>query len=127
MKLLLDTHILLWAITEPGRVAPHLREAVLHSGNQLWFSAASYWETCIKQAAGKLRLVEHWPQMMDRELERNQINWLPVEKAHCLRLLELPSHHRDPFDRLLIAQAMSENLVIATMDRTIQRYQVETL
>jgi PIN domain nuclease of toxin-antitoxin system len=123
----LDTHILLWAITDPGRLAPHLRKAMMEPGNGLWFSAASYWEICIKQAVGKLCLKARWPEMIDRELERNQISWLAVEKAHCTGLLELPNHHRDPFDRLLIAQAKAEEMVIATMDKAIHRYAVKTL
>ena len=125
MSYLLDTHLLLWAITEPERVPARVTRAITRKGSSVWFSAASYWEICIKQSLGKLRLVDDWPTIMERALTGNRIQCLPIQQAHCRALLDLEYHHRDPFDRMLVAQAISEDLVIATSDRRIARYPVE--
>jgi len=127
MRILLDTHILLWAIAEPQRLPKKTARALTEVGASAWFSAASYWEICIKQSLGKLRLTEQWPTQMKRATERNRFQWLPIQRTHCRALLDLEHHHRDPFDRMLVAQALSEDLVIATTDRAIRRYAVETL
>jgi PIN domain nuclease of toxin-antitoxin system len=127
MRYLLDTHVLLWAINSPERLAAATVEALTAEGSALWFSVASYWEICIKQSLGKLRLAEGWPDTIERALKANDIQWLPIQTTHCRAVLELDHHHRDPFDRMLVAQALVEDLVIATSDRRIQRYPVQTL
>ena len=127
MRLLLDTHVFLWLTTEHPSLSDHHRDAFLDDGAETFLSAASYWEICIKYALGKLKLTPDWPEHFDREVLRSRIRWLPVERVHCQALLSLPHHHRDPFDRMLVAQALSEDLVIATTDRRIRRYAVETI
>ena len=127
MKLLLDTHAILWLTEGDKRLSAKAQAAFLDSQNALYLSAASYWEICIKYALGKLGLQPNWPSLLDKELAVNQISWLPIEKEHCQALTELPMVHRDPFDRLLIAQARFEGMTILTTDEQIQRYEVPTL
>ena len=109
MRYLLDTHVLLWAITDPERVPAPIARAIIRKDASLWFSAASYWEICIKQSLGKLGLVDEWPNIMEQALARNRIQWLPIRQTHCRALLDLEHHHRDPFDRMLIAQATTSS------------------
>jgi PIN domain nuclease of toxin-antitoxin system len=126
MKLLLDTHVFLWSLTGEN-LSYAARDAFLNTENSLFFSAASYWEICIKQSLGKLRLVANWADVFDRELAANNIQWLPIEKTHCQQLIQLPPLHGDPFDRLLIAQAQCDGLTLLTVDKHIQAYAVDTL
>ena len=125
MKLLLDTHVFLWSMTGEN-LSYAARDAFLDTNNQLFLSAASYWEICIKQNIGKLRLAPDWAEIFDRELAANSIQWLPIEKNHCQQIEQLPSLHGDPFDRLLIAQAQCESMTLLTADSNIQAYPVET-
>lgn len=98
--------------------------AFLNPDNSLYLSAASYWEICIKLSIGKLALPGNWQETADLAMMINNIRWLPVEQAHCLELLTLPRHHRDPFDRLLIAQARAEGLSVLSADPNFGRYDV---
>ena len=123
MKLLLDTHVFLWSITS-RRLSAAADVVFLDPDNTLYLSAASYWEICIKLSIGKLTLPEDWQAIADIAMTINAIHWLPVEKAHCLELLKLPHHHRDPFDRLLIAQARAEGLTLLTADPNFRGYDV---
>jgi len=127
VRLLLDTHIVLWAIAEPSRLSTQFRDALLNDDSELWFSVASYWEICIKQSLGKLNLVPDWQSMMEHALVMSHIRWLPIEKHHCQKLLELPHHHRDPFDRILVAQALCEKMIFLTTDKFVNQYAVKTL
>lgn len=127
MRLLLDTHVFLWLTTRHPSLSERHREAYIDPESETYLSAASYWEICIKYALGKLNLTDDWPERFEREFVRSRIRWLPVQQAHCRALLELDHHHRDPFDRMLVAQAVVEDLVIATTDRRIQKYAVETI
>ncbi len=126
MKLLLDTHTFLWSITGKQLSEP-ARAAFLNRENTLFLSAASYWEICIKIGIGKLAMATNWPQVFEEEIAVNGIQWLPVEKEHSRKIIELPFIHRDPFDRLLIAQAVCEEMTILTADDNIQAYTVATL
>lgn len=126
MKLLLDTHVFLWSVNG-GPLSNPARSAFLNPENKLFLSAASYWEICVKVSIGKLVLADNWPQQFDEEIAINGINWLPVESEHCRRILDLPAIHQDPFDRLLIAQALCEEMQIMTTDRHISSYPVATL
>lgn len=126
MKLLLDTHTLLWSIQ--GRaLGAGATSAFLDLENDLYFSIASYWEICIKVGIGKLRLAPNWNTIIDAELASNHIRWLPIAPAHCQRIVELPLLHGDPFDRLLIAQAICDDMVLVSADANIARYGVATL
>ena len=123
MRLLLDTHALLWLLDDRGLSAT-AQAVFLDPENEVFFSAASYWEICIKISIDKLNIGDDWVNQIDREMTLNGIKWLPVEISHCLELLTLPHHHRDPFDRLLIAQARSEGLSLLSADPNFGRYDV---
>jgi PIN domain nuclease of toxin-antitoxin system len=123
MKLLLDTHTFLWMITS-GPVSEQALVAFLDSENEIFLSAASYWEIAIKVSIGKLLLEKNWQKTFEEEIQINGIKWLPIEKPHCYELLNLPFHHSDPFDRLLIAQAISEKMTLLTADNNIKLYDV---
>jgi PIN domain nuclease of toxin-antitoxin system len=123
VNLLLDTHIFLWSITS-RRLSDAADAAFLDPANSLYLSAASYWEICIKLGIGKLALPENWQATAELAMTVNAIRWLPIEKNHCLELLTLPHHHRDPFDRLLIAQARAEGLTVLTAAPNFGRYDV---
>jgi PIN domain nuclease of toxin-antitoxin system len=126
VKLLLDTHAFLWLISNQ-KLSQRASDAFLDLRNQLFLSAASYWEICIKRSIGKLVLAEDWEQSVERELRINDIRWLPIERAHCQAIIELPWIHRDPFDRLLIAQARLEDMAILTADGHIAQYGITTI
>ena len=103
MKVLLDTHAFLWSITGDDRISETARKTFLNPGNSLFFSAAGFWEICIKKSLGKLSLKRGWFKTIQEEMRINTIQWLPVEMQHCVELTKLPFHHRDHFDRMLIA------------------------
>ena len=114
MNLLLDTHALLWVVEDSPRLGRHAASAILDGRNQIWISAVSAWEIAIKHSLGKLPMDEPPERILPREIERNGFATVPVSFAHGLALARLPLHHRDPFDRLLIAQAVAENLVLVS-------------
>lgn len=126
MRILLDTHAFLWAIGEHG-LSTAAQEAFLSTENELFLSAASYWEMCIKIGIGKLTIVPDWQARFEYEMVVNQIQWLPISQSHCQRVTALPRHHGDPFDRILIAQALVEGMTLMTADAKIQQYTVLTL
>ena len=126
MKLLLDTHAFLWSITN-GKLSKTAQEAFLDPENELYLSAASYWEICIKNSLGKLLLAKDWQASVDQEMEINHIKWLSIAKTHCQEVIQLPWLHRDPFDRLLIAQARYEAMTVLTADPNIHQYAIPTL
>ena len=126
MKLLLDTHAFLWGIGSRN-LSASAQAAFLDPSNELYLSSVSYWEICIKATIGKLTLTANWQQEFDEEITINNIKWLPLEKAHCKKIISLPMLHNDPFDRLIIAQALCEDLTLMTADSNIQKYKVTTL
>ena len=126
MKLLLDTHAFLRLIGNQ-KLSQRASDAFLDPSNQLFLSAASYWEICIKRSIGKLVLAEDWQQSVEREMQINDIRWLAIERSHCQAIIELPWIHRDPFDRLLIAQAREEGMDILTADEHFPQYGVATI
>ncbi len=103
MKILLDTHALLWLITQDERLSRKASGVFLNPENSLFFSAMGFWEICIKKSLGKLSLRPGWLKTITDEMKINAVHWLPVEISHCFELTKLPFHHRDPFDRMLIA------------------------
>ena len=127
MQLLLDTHAVLWAVSEPGRLGAAARDALLDPANELAFSTASVWEIAIKQSLGRLELLADWPALIDRERRGLGARWLAVLPTHCVRVATLPWHHRDPFDRMLVAQAMAENMGIVTRDEQLAAYAVSVV
>lgn len=126
MKLLLDTHAFLWFM-KGENLSQKAQDAFLDIDNDLYLSAASYWEICIKHSLGKLDLDKNWNEVFDREILLNGIKWLPIEKEHSQGIIELPMIHRDPFDRLLIAQAYAEGMTLLTADSNIKQYDISTI
>jgi PIN domain nuclease of toxin-antitoxin system len=127
VRILLDTHVWLWMLAEPERLSDEGRARVESEDNELYLSAASAWETAIKQSLGRLRLPSPGPAYVERMLVEKQTRPLPISIRHALRVGQLPMHHRDPFDRLLVAQAQIEGLSIMTADRWFGRYDVPVL
>ena len=127
MKALLDTHVFLWWITDDQRLSSRVREIIADGTNEILFSAASGWEIAIKTRLGRLQLPNDPEIFIPEQLELNAIEVLPVQIGHALHVYQLPSHHRDPFDHLLIAQAQLEKLPILTADPQISRYPVEII
>ena len=127
MNLLLDTHAFLWAIGGDPRLSKAAGLVFLDPENQLHFSIVSYWEICIKHALGKLLLAANWQRVFDNEMAANGIHWLALEKEHCAGIIDLPLHHRDPFDRLLVSQAMQEDLTLVSRDANFAKYEINTL
>lgn len=127
MKLLLDTHALIWLISGDNRLGEQAKEAFLNSDNKLYFSKASLWEMTIKISLGKLVLSENWLAAIEKEMISNGIQWLEIEIDHCKTLADLPFHHRDPFDRLLISQAISEAMTIISIDSQFSHYPLDII
>ena len=124
MKLLLDTHILLWAVGNCPELPSVARDAISDSKSQNFLSAATIWEISIKLALGRLR----FPMARMHELlDQFGCHALPISLDHAAAAGQLPPHHSDPFDRMLIAQAILEQMTIVTTDRLIRRYEVAIL
>lgn len=123
MRLLLDTHALLWTLGEPARLRKEALEAVADAQNDVFASAASAWEIAIKRALGKLRA----PDDLEAGLASQGFSRLNVTFRHAALAGALPRHHADPFDRMLIAQAQSERLTLVTRDVRIRLYEVPVL
>ena len=126
MKYLFDTHVMLWFLEDSSELSKKARNILTSADHELYWSAASYWEITVKLSLGKLQLKKGWQGVLEREKKVNRILDLPIYERHCERHLTLPWHHRDPFDRLLICQALTENLIILTRDETITQYHVKT-
>jgi len=124
VRILLDTHVWLWMLVSPDRIGREAREELADRENNLVLSAASSWEIAIKYRLGKLPLPEPPGEFIPPRLARDGIVPLPIEHAHATRVADLPELHRDPFDRLLVAQAQLEDLTIFTADDKLARYDV---
>ena len=127
MRLLLDTHTFLWWIEDAPQLSEHARMLIADPNNHLFLSAASGWEIAIKARLGKLRVHDELERFLAEQLSMNQISALPITMYHALHVQRLPLHHRDPFDRMLIAQSQLEAMPIITMDSIFSRYHVETI
>lgn len=127
MRFLLDTNVWLWSVLEPERIGRKAREAFADLSNEGFLSAVTSWEIAIKTAAGKLTLPEPPPSYVPRRMAEQGLRPLPISHPHALAVFALPDHHRDPFDRLLVAQAKLENLVLMTADRLLEKYPVDIL
>lgn len=124
MKALLDTHALLWMVSESEKLTRPARTAIADGSNELFFSIAGYWEIGIKQSLGKLSLAHGWQEALPKEMTRNGISFLPVEPVHIHGVAALPWIHRDPFDRLMVAQARIESMAIISRDSQLSGYGV---
>ena len=121
MRVLLDTHILLWALGEPAKLPPQARQAILDPTNEILFSAASIWEIAIKSQLRRRDFVADAAEVAGAAVNSG-FDELPVRAQHTALTARLPMHHRDPFDRLLIAQAIREPLHLLTVDATLGKY-----
>jgi PIN domain nuclease of toxin-antitoxin system len=124
LKILLDTHCWLWMLVAPERFSKATLELLESTENELFLSAASSWEIAIKYALGKLPLPEPPLEYVPDRMLESGVTGLPVEHRHALTVAKLPPHYRDPFDRILIAQATVESLPILTADPHLSRYDV---
>lgn len=127
MKILLDTQVFLWMIADAPELSPKARSLILDAGNLLYLSLASIWEMAIKVSLRKLQFKESLETLIPEELRANSISQLEIGFRHVARVVDLPFHHRDPFDRLLISQAQVENIPILSADRVFDRYRVKRL
>ena len=121
MKFLLDTHILLWAAGEPHKLPPPIRVCIENLENELYFSAASIWEIAIKRQWGRADFVVD-PRQFHIALKDNGYEELPVRSEHALFVYDLPLIHKDPFDRILVAQSSIEGMGILTVDQAVIDY-----
>lgn len=123
VRLLLDSHALLWALTAPDKLSAVAAHEISSAANTVWFSPASVWELEIKRAQGKLKLPDIWLDAV----EQTRFAELPIRSNHAASAGRLPWHHRDPFDRMLIAQALVEDLRLVTRDRLAVAYGIKVL
>ena len=121
-RLLVDTHALLWWLDDAPDLSAPARAAIADPANEPLLSTASLWEIAVKRALGKLTVPEELPE----EIDDAGFGWLPVRPEHVWAVRDLPLHHRDPFDRLLIAQALEERLPVVTADEQFAAYGVTT-
>jgi PIN domain nuclease of toxin-antitoxin system len=127
VRLLLDTHVWLWMIGQSSRLPDQARATLTDESNDLYLSAVSAWEIGIKHAAGKLRFTGRPSVQLPGYVKRSGVQPLVVTLEHALRAAGLPMHHRDPFDRLMIAQAQEEELTFVTADKRLAAYDVPIL
>lgn len=125
MNILLDTHIFLWFISADRHLPEPIRHAIQDPTNDVYLSVVSVWEVIVKHQLGKLQLPAAPESYVPAQRERHRITSLPVDEASVMNLPRLPSFHRDPFDRMLICQALEHDLVVATVDRAMFGYTVE--
>ena len=124
MRLLLDTHALLWSLVKPEKLPPAVRHAIQSAENEAYASVASAWEISIKVAIGKL---DFDVQTLERALAATGVEALGISLQHTARIAILPPHHHDPFDRMLVAQALCESMTLVSRDRELAKYGVRLL
>lgn len=127
MRLLLDTHAFLWFVAGDAQLSRRARARIRDARHDKFLSVASIWEIAIKRSLGKLELEVSLDELIDAGAVDNGISLLDVTRAHATGAAELGFHHRDPFDRLLVSQAMSEDMAVVSRDRAFDRYPVERL
>ncbi len=127
MKALLDTHVFLWWVLDDERLTPYMREYIADKGHNLLLSSASCWEIAIKAKMGRLKISENPEKFILDQMILNNISGLSIQLVHALHIYNLPYHHRDPFDRMLVAQAGIEKIPIITNDHLITKYDVKIL
>ncbi|HJQ39819.1 MAG TPA: type II toxin-antitoxin system VapC family toxin [Thermoanaerobaculia bacterium] len=127
MRILLDTHCWLWALSQPQALNGDAAELLGNEETEIVFSAASVWEIAIKSALGKLRVSPADGESIFDVIDDQALIPLPILHSHARRVASLPHHHHDPFDRLLIAQGQIENLPVMTADEQFLRYEIEII
>jgi PIN domain nuclease of toxin-antitoxin system len=127
MRILLDTHIFLWFISGDAQLPTSVRDAIRDLDNDVYLSAISVWEAIVKYQLGKLPLPEHPETYLPKQRDLHQIASLALDESSVLQLAKLPPLHRDPFDRMLICQALQNGLTIATVDTAVRAYLVSVI
>jgi PIN domain nuclease of toxin-antitoxin system len=127
MRLLLDTHTFLWFVLGDTQLSSLARGLIEDLGNQKLISPAVYWEIAIKISINKYHLTEPYETFIDRGIRQNGFVILPIEPRHTSILITLPFHHRDPFDRLIIAQAIAEQIPVVGVDTAFNDYPIQRL
>jgi len=127
MNLLLDTHAFIWMSGAPERLSPRVRGLLEDETNAVSVSMVSYWEMAIKIGLGKLDLGPDWTRRFQSFMHDNTISSLPIRPEHCTALVSLPFHHRDPFDRMLVAQSQSEKMGLVSRDSSLGQYAIECI
>ncbi|MDX2230895.1 MAG: type II toxin-antitoxin system VapC family toxin [Leptolyngbyaceae cyanobacterium bins.349] len=127
MKLLLDTHIFLWFISGDTQLSTDIRDAIRDPANEVYLSAVSVWEAIVKCQLGKLPLPEPPEVYLPKQRDLHQITGLALDEHSVMQLAKLPPLHRDPFDRMLICQALHNGLIIATVDAAIRAYSISVM
>jgi PIN domain nuclease of toxin-antitoxin system len=127
MKYLLDTMVWLWSVGPTDKIGSAALEILTNGEEEIYLSAASSWEIAIKTKLGKFELAEPPGRYVPKRLAEQGIRSLSVTHSHSLRVYDLPLHHQDPFDRLIIAQAIAEEMTVLTADRAFQMYPVDVL
>ena len=126
-RLLLDTHVLLWMAEGSRKLGKRAAAVIADPASEIWLSAASVWEIANKAARGRLRLSVPMAKWLPSRVRENDLQPLPVTQDHVIAAAELPRHHEDPFDRMLIGQAQIEDLTILTADAQFERYEVRVI
>jgi PIN domain nuclease of toxin-antitoxin system len=124
MNLLLDTHTFLWFVNDDPRLSNHLKDLIENENNIRYLSIASLWEMSIKYNLGKLTLAPSYEEFIEQEIIASSINLLNIELEHLKINAILPFHHRDPFDRIIIAQSMAEKIPVITVDSVFNKYSI---
>lgn len=127
MRILLDTHTLLWFVDASPNLSDHAREVIEEPANQKIVSIVSLWEIAIKHSLGRLVLSLPLDQYINTYLTPSKVELLPIETLHILTFSQMPWHHRDPFDRILVAQAITENIPIISVDTALDAYSVQRI
>lgn len=127
MRGLIDTSTFLWFISGDPRLSHTAKTFISEIDNEIFLSIVSLWEIAIKISLGKLEISMTYDNLLSAQIEENEIRLLPIEKHHLKELVTLPFYHRDPFDRLIIAQGIAENLLILTCDRFFNNYPIEKI
>lgn len=127
MKVLLDTHVFIWWITNDLQLPHSIRGIIADGNNELFLSAASCWEIAIKAQLGRIKLPVKPDTFISDQMAMNAIQGLPIQPSHALHVFNLPNLHRDPFDRIIIAQSQLERLPVITSDTLIAQYKIETI
>jgi len=120
MNILLDTHILLWWLDDESRLKPTMRDAIKNQNNQVLVSSVSFWEIMLKKELGKLTCTDQ----LEDYIVKSGFAWLPLLPKHVQTVISLPRHHKDPFDRMLVAQAVTEDITLMTVDVKMVKYPV---
>jgi PIN domain nuclease of toxin-antitoxin system len=127
MRVLLDTHAFLWFISGSKKLSSVARNIIADLDNEVFLSAASLWEIAIKVSLGKLDLIQPYEKLIPEQLQQEEIRTLPIEIDHLTNMIKLPFHHRDPFDRLIIAQGIVEGFPIVSSDPVFTNYPVKIM